>query len=89
MISLDPTSALTKISCPVLAINGTKDTQVDAGRNLDAFRKNVKNADIRLMEGLNHLLQHAETGDISEYGEIKETISPEVLQIITEFISKQ
>ena len=38
------------------------------------------------MPGLNHLLQHAVTGEVSEYDEIRETISPEVLDAIELFI---
>lgn len=34
----------------------------------------------------NHLLQHAVTGEVSEYGTIRETISPEVLDAIVRFI---
>ncbi len=89
LVSLDPTGALKKVKCPVLAINGTKDTQVNAEKNLNAFRKNVKNVEIKQMDGLNHLLQHATTGDVSEYNDIRETISPEVLTIITDFIQRQ
>jgi len=36
-------------------------------------------------EGLNHLFQHCKTGQLTEYGEIEETISPEVLKIIIEW----
>lgn len=89
LISLDPTDALKKISCPVLAINGSKDMQVSADSNLEAFRQNVRDVEIKRMEGLNHLLQHAQTGEVNEYGDITETISPEVLRIISEFISGQ
>lgn len=89
IVSLDPTDILRKINCRTLAINGTKDVQVDAELNLEAFRKNVKNVEIRKMEGLNHLMQHAATGEVTEYVEIKETISPEVLSIIAEFIIRQ
>ena len=38
------------------------------------------------MPGLNHLMQHAVTGETTEYDEIHETISPEVLDIIVRFI---
>lgn len=89
LVSCDPTGALKKIKCPVLAINGTKDMQVNADANLEAFRKNVKNVEIRRMEGLNHTMQHSVTGELTEYGEIRETISPEVLEIISDFISRQ
>ncbi len=89
MVSLDPTPALKKVKCPVLAINGTKDMQVNADKNLEAFRNNVKNVDIQRMEGLNHLMQHATTGEVTEYNQIRETISPEVLTLISTFISRQ
>ncbi len=89
LVSLDPTKALKKVKCPVLAINGTKDTQVNAEKNLEAFRQSVKNVEIKQIDGLNHLLQHANTGDSSEYNDIRETISPDVLTVITEFIQSK
>ncbi|MDE6270541.1 MAG: hypothetical protein K2M12_06785 [Muribaculaceae bacterium] len=76
-----------KIKCPVLAINGTKDVQVDADMNLDAFSRCVQGAVIGRMKGLNHLLQHATTGDVGEYQKINETISPEVLRLISDFVA--
>lgn len=89
LVSLDPTEDLRKVSCPVLAINGTKDMQVDADLNLSAFSRNVRNVEIKSMEGLNHLMQHATTGDVGEYGDIRETFSPEVLEIMVDFIKRQ
>ena len=38
------------------------------------------------LENLNHLFQYSKTGALSEYGEIEETISPEVLEIIKDWI---
>lgn len=38
------------------------------------------------LPGLNHLFQHCETGAVAEYAQIEETISPEVLEIITAWI---
>jgi len=35
---------------------------------------------------LNHLFQHAKTGQVSEYVTIEETISPEVLNIMKNWI---
>lgn len=84
-LTLDPAEYLDKVTCPVLAINGDLDTQVEATSNIAAIKKHVKGADTRIMPGLNHLMQHAETGDSSEYGEIAETISPEVLELILGF----
>lgn len=88
LLATDPQEAMRKIKCPALAINGTKDTQVDATANLGSFRRNVPGAEIMEMPGLNHLMQHAGTGDISEYGEISETVSDDVLRAITDFINR-
>ena len=37
----DPTASLKKIKCPVLALNGEKDIQVDADMNLTAIRQHI------------------------------------------------
>lgn len=86
LLGLDPGESISKIKCPVLAINGDKDTQVEAAPNLAVIRQHCKYAEIRMMPSLNHMMQHALTGDMTEYDEIRETISPEVLEIILEFI---
>lgn len=86
-VALDPREFLGSVKCPVLAINGTKDTQVFPD-NLKVINEHIPQAEIKLMPGLNHLLQHAVTGEISEYDEIRETISPEVLDTIELFIKQ-
>ena len=87
-ISIDPSKNIDSINMPVLALNGSKDTQVDAAKNLEVIRNNIVNAEIHELEGLNHMFQHAETGEVDEYEQIRETISPEVLQLIVDFILK-
>lgn len=92
-LSLDPTPYIKATKCHVLAINGNKDLQVDAKVNLTAIERNLKAVGnsrytIREYEGLNHLFQHSATGLVAEYGQIEETISPEVLKDITEWILK-
>lgn len=87
-----PSDYLTKVECPVLAINGTLDCQVKWDSNLggieEALRKaNNKNFEIVPMEGLNHLLQKANTGAISEYVQIEETINPVALKKVSDWIS--
>ncbi len=89
LLSLDIRPGLRTIDCPVLALNGTKDTQVFFERNLGDLQKGLrenKHTRIEAMEGLNHLFQHCETGAIFEYSTIDETISPEVLEIIIQWI---
>ena len=90
-IKYDPASALESLKCPVLALNGEKDLQVPAKENIDgmnrAFRKggNAKARAI-VLPGLNHLFQKAGTGAPLEYGRIEETISPEALRVIGDWV---
>lgn len=88
-LGINPAESIANIKCPLLAINGDKDTQVEAEPNLAVIKKNCPGAEIRMMQSLNHMMQHAQTGDVAEYNEIRETISPEVLEIILEFIKRQ
>jgi len=90
-LTYDPGKVLQKISIPVLAINGGKDIQVPARENLQAIKTALetggnKNYAIEELPDLNHLLQTAETGNIYEYVEIEETMSPKALQVITDWI---
>ena len=78
-LALDPSDAIAATRCPVLALNGEKDMQVIPQYNLDKIRALLPSADTRLYPGLNHLFQHCTTGLSTEYANIEETISPEVL----------
>jgi fermentation-respiration switch protein FrsA (DUF1100 family) len=90
-LTYDPVPALRKVRCPVLAINGEKDLQVDPKQNLPSIEKALQeggNADYTVKElaGLNHLFQHCQTGSPTEYGKIDETFSREVLELIGNWI---
>lgn len=89
-LTLNTAALLPKIKCPVLALNGTKDTQVDCTQNLTTLEKGLSNCrhDIKKVEGVNHLFQHCKTGIVMEYQQIEETMAPEVLEIITEWINR-
>jgi hypothetical protein len=41
------------------------------------------------MKGLNHLFQHATTGSPAEYARIQETLAPELLDTLSDWIGKQ
>jgi len=93
-LNYDPGTVLQKVTCPVLAVNGEKDVQVPPKENLEAITRALKaggnkNYTVKELPDLNHLLQTAETGNISEYGKIEETMSPTALQIIGDWIRKQ
>lgn len=91
-IKYDPAPMLTKVDCPVLAINGSKDLQVTAGKNLGAIKKALHqggntNVTVKEFPNLNHLFQNCEKGTPLEYGKIEETIAPIVLNEISNWIT--
>jgi fermentation-respiration switch protein FrsA (DUF1100 family) len=90
-LTYDPKPTLTKVKCPVLAIDGEKDLQVPPHENLRAIEEALKaggNKDytIKEMPGLNHLFQTAQTGSPTEYAKIEETISPAALEFMGNWI---
>jgi len=93
-LTYDPATALRKLTCPVLAINGSLDKQVLPAQNLPAIRKALEEAgnkhfEIEELPGLNHLFQTAKTGSPAEYAQIEETMSPVALEKISAWILKQ
>ncbi len=93
-IHYDPRPNLRKVRCPLLAINGELDLQVTPKENLQAIAATMKeagNKDVTTKEfaGLNHLFQHSKTGLPTEYGEIEETLSPDALDVIAQWILKR
>lgn len=90
-IKYDPQENLQKVKCPVLAVNGDRDIQVDADMNLNAIKDNIevngnKNVTIKKYAGLNHLFQKCKTCTTNEYGELEETFNVEVLSDIKDWI---
>ena len=89
LMKCNPTEALKGIKCPVLALNGEKDLQVPADANLGRIKALVKSpVTVKKYPGLNHLFQHCTTGLVGEYENIEETIAPEVLKDMAEWINK-
>lgn len=93
-LTYDPKPTLSKVKCPVLAINGEKDLQVPPKENLSAIEEALiagdnKNFIVKELPDLNHLFQTAQTGLPAEYVKIEETISPEALKIIGDWILEQ
>ena len=89
-VALDVRPLLGSVTCPVLALNGTRDMQVEPEHNLSALRTGLPaNAGNRVetIEGVNHMFQHCRTGAPAEYRDIEETISPEVLEMLVEWLS--
>ncbi|MCL1850620.1 MAG: alpha/beta fold hydrolase [Bacteroidetes bacterium] len=94
LIKYDPAPTLAQVRCPVLALNGEKDVQVSAEENLNAIEKiflESGNTDITIkkISKLNHLFQTSQTGNVSEYAEIEETFSQEVLEIMLDWLREK
>jgi len=90
-LALDPAPYLSKVTCPVLAINGTKDIQVPCKEDLEVIRTNLEKAGnkhftIHEFEGLNHLFQHCIKCTVGEYGTLEETMDPEVLKYMGDWL---
>ncbi len=87
ILAYDPAGDLAQLACPLFAINGTNDMQVDADQNLTGIATATANkATTKKYPQLNHMFQPSKTGLPTEYGEIETTISPQVLQDITVWI---
>jgi pimeloyl-ACP methyl ester carboxylesterase len=88
----DPSDNIRKTRCPVFALNGDRDCQVISSLCLPALKVLLPSSKKHLIKEypeLNHLFQHCTTGLPDEYGQIEETISPEVLSDIAGWIKQQ
>ncbi|MEP6990998.1 MAG: alpha/beta fold hydrolase [bacterium] len=94
LLRYDPTSTLMRVHVPVLAINGTLDSQVPYREDLDGIAAALKaggNKDYEIvaLPGLNHLFQTAKTGAVGEYMGIEETIAPAALAQMGDWIVRR
>lgn len=91
-IEYDPRPALRDLDVPVLALSGSNDLQVAPDTNLTVLRRALEAGanpphTLRLLDGLNHLLQPADTGAVSEYAAIETTMAPQALGLIADWIA--
>lgn len=90
-LNYDPRPALAKVKCPVLAVNGEKDLQVPAVKNLEIIENTLRsngNAQVttKVFAGLNHLFQPCKVGSPNEYGKIDTTFDVAALEVIASWI---
>ena len=89
-IDMDATPYVKATTCPVLALAGDKDLNVPVSINNPSLEANLKKqpkTKIKVYPGLSHLFQHSATGNPMDAAKIDETIAPEVLTDIAEWIS--
>lgn len=91
-IAFNPADYLTKVKCPVLALDGTLDMQVNSDANLAGIKTSLekggnRNFQVVSLPGLNHMFQKATTGSVAEYAKITETVDPVALQKVSAWIN--
>ena len=89
-IDMDATPYVKATTCPVLALAGDKDQNVPVSINNPSLEANLKKqpkTKIKVYPGLSHLFQHSATGNPMDAAKIDETIAPEVLTDIAEWIA--
>jgi len=93
-VQYDPGPALRQIDVPVLALYGRNDLQVPPAQNAAPMRSALADSPsddvtVRVLDGLNHLFQPAETGLPSRYTQIDTTMAPEALETISTWIRER
>ena len=94
LLEFDPAKWMPRVRQPLLIVQGDLDTQVrphhaDKLSELARQRKRNPAVEVVRLPGTNHLLVRAETGEVSEYLELKEkTIVPDVAGKIAEFVAR-
>ena len=93
-LKFKPAEYLSRLSVPVLALNGGLDLQVAADSNLNGIREALqlagnKDYTMKKLDNMNHLFQTTETGKVSEYGILEETFSPKALKIMTDWLDQR
>ena len=88
-IRLNPGEYVQQMKCPVLALNGEWDVQVNAQQNLDALKTIYPEAEVKIYPGVNHMFQETSSlGQSLNYGAISQTFSPKVLDDIAKWLVK-
>ena len=90
----DPAPALRQVDVPVLALYGSKDLQVPPAQNVEPMREALRpspsnDVTVRVLDGLNHLFQPADTGLPTEYAQIETTMAPKALRAVSSWIWEQ
>lgn len=93
-LNYNPVEMLKKVTVPVLAINGDLDHIVPSKRSLNLILKTLNKAGNNKVTTtefphMNHQFQTCQTGAIKEYTALEETIAPQVLDTIAEWIKEK
>jgi pimeloyl-ACP methyl ester carboxylesterase len=87
----NPKDLIKKLEIPVLIINGTKDLQV-AITEAQQLKEAKEEAQLEIIENMNHLLFEINGDDLvnsKSYNDNSYVVMPQVIEIITAFITKE
>ena len=93
-LTFDPADVMRKVQQPVIIVQGALDRQVpphhaDRLGELARARKREVSVEVVRLDGINHLLVAATTGEVDEYAELAgKTVSSDLLSILTDWLSK-
>jgi pimeloyl-ACP methyl ester carboxylesterase len=87
----DAEAALAAVGVPALAVYGGRDQQVPAATNAPAAAAALAQSpsprfQVAVLADKNHLFQTAPTGAPAEYAQIEETVSPDVLNLVAQWV---
>jgi pimeloyl-ACP methyl ester carboxylesterase len=94
ILTSDPAKILPDVRQPILIVQGDLDTQVDPSNadGLEALahkRKHEARVDKLKVPGVNHLLVPATTGEVDEYGSLKDKqVNPAVTDAIVTWLKR-
>ena len=93
-LAFDPAKLMADVKQPMLIVQGLLDTQVDPANadlleKLARARKNAGPVEVVKIEGINHLLVPAVTGEFDEYASLKDkVVSETVSSAIVDWLKK-
>ena len=93
MLAYEPADYIPFVRVPVLAFYGDKDVMVPAEENTANLKRLLEkggNTRYRIVKcpELNHMMQHCVYGTPDEYLGLEETVAPEVLQTLAEWLKE-
>ena len=92
MLLLDPASFASGCPCPVLAVYGSLDMQVNDGTNAPVMTRALSGkpgSSVEVLVGANHLFQAAVTGGFEEYSTLPRRFVPGLIPLVMDFIQSR
>ena len=91
-LTFDPADTMRKVRQPVIIVQGELDRQVPpyhADQLVELARARNRDVSAVFLDGINHLLVPATTGEADEYARLAgETVSPELVSAIIDWLSR-